>query len=741
MNKRPVAFFILVVACLYLSVPFCLAQSERGFWLPIQIEGKVYQTLKKEGLRLSPKDIYEVNQTCLSNAILSLSADNSTFTPFATASFISGNGLVLTNYHCVARYLERISDAEHDYVKYGCWATKRQEETYLPNLQINQLISIHDVTESILQGTDSLSGAPRNQRIQANGNQLIKEYAHGPRIEGKVFSLFGGRQYVLTLFRRFNDVRIVAAPPLSVGKFGGDTDNWQWPRYSADFALLRIYANNQNQPANYSKDNQPYHNDAYLPLSTKGIKAGDFVMVGGYPAQTRQYVPSFALEKIIFKDTQAEADIAKIKLDFYNHRKETAADSLRSYYSIQAGSAANIYLKAIGEINGIRESDLISDKRQEEQALAQWIADDADRSQRYGSTLLTDMQANYERLTQLNYADQLFRDIALYGASVIPFAGKFEKLVQIEQQQRKNMHTALEREIQNLKPLTESFYRSFRPADDCELMTRLLDYYLQHVDTAFYAPSLKIAATHHPHQLSAYIDSLYRQSPLNSKQAMLAFLDSVPTQGTAALSNDALYQLSLGFYRMYVDKINRQRQTYQSRNMELYSRYLQAYAEKRQQGPIAFDANRTLRFSTGTVKAAIPSEGVIYTPFSTPDGLLSRHRLYTGNPDFDLPTRFTDLLVQRQYGTYLDRTSPVCCFLTDARTTSGSSGSPVLNAKGEIIGLNFDRIWQGLSSDYETTGNDRSRNIAVDIRYILWTIEQYSHSQYVLEELDIQGKK
>lgn len=713
--------------------------ADDGFWLPTQIQGKVHQEMKKQGLRLSEKDIYDINQSCLSNAILSLSVDNSTFSPFATASFISDEGLVLTNFHCVARYLEHISNTENDYIKHGCWATKRQEETYLPNLQVNQLITVKDVTTEMTDGTATLSDRALTQQINENGNKIVKSMAKGRSVDGKVYSLFGGKQYILAVFRSFRDVRIVAAPPISLGKFGGDTDNWQWPRYSADFAILRVYANDSNQPANYNNQNRPYQPDAYLPISAKGVKEDDFVMVAGYPAQTRQYIPSFSLEKIILKDTKAEADIAKIKLNYYTQQKENTNDSLYSYYNIKAGGAANIYLKSIGEMNGVNESGIIARKQQDEQALTEWILADEQRKQRYGASLLTDMEENYKLLTQLNFADQMFREVALYGANVIPFAGKFEKLVQMEQRKSKNVKTVMKGEVRKLKPLTESFYRDFKVDDDKYIMKKLLAYYLEHVDSSFYAASLKEVAKQYPANLSNYIDSLYAGSLLRSQLDMIAFLDSVPTQGTAALSQDRLYQLSLGFYRMYVEKVNRLKQTYQNKNMKYYSLYLQAYAEKNGLKQFAFDANRTLRYSTGRVKAGMPSEGVIYTPFTTVDGMLSRHRLYTGNKDFNLPARFVKLVEERQPSKYFSsNVAPTCCFLTDARTTSGSSGSPVLNGKGEVVGINFDRIWQGLSSDYEIERSDKSRNIVVDIRFMLWTLEQYSRSQYVLHELDIR---
>ncbi|WP_439644375.1 S46 family peptidase [Bacteroides reticulotermitis] len=248
---------------------------------------------------------------------------------------------------------------------------------------------------------------------------------------------------------------------------------------------------------------------------------------------------------------------------------------------------------------------------------------------------------------------------------------------------------------------------------------------------------MKRLAKHAPHGIGTYVDSLYVNSLLHDEPQMLAFIDSVPAQGVDALQNDPLYQLALGFYFMHIDKVAREKQKFQSRNMELYASYLQAYAEKHQGEMFSFDANRTLRYSVGKVKSALPGEGIVYTPFTTVDGLMARKRMFTGNNDFRLPARLGSLIDKQDFGTYWKAgETPVCCFLTDANTAAGSSGSPVLNGKGELVGINFDRIWQGVSSTYEWNP-EKSRNIVVDIRYILWVIEKYSASAYLLNELKV----
>lgn len=712
--------------------------ANEGFWLPNQIQGKLYKLMKSEGLKLSADEIYDINQACLSNAILSLSYDDATFSPFASASFVSSNGLVLTNYHCVMRYLEQLSTPENDYIKHGCWTTSQKQEAPLFNLQVNQLVGVQDITLEILQGTEGMNGRELTKQINANSQAIQKKVKKSRGIQTKVYSIFGGQQYIMLTMRSFKDVRIVAAPPMTIGKFGGDTDNWQWPRYSADFAFLRVYADKENRPATrYRKENQPYRPESFFPIASKGVKENDFVMVAGFPSKTLQYIPSFALDKIISNDLQTENEVTRSKLNFYRSKKETSTGQDFSYYNVLTGSTANVYLRNQGEISGVNESDLVKVKQAEEEALTEWIRADEQRIEKYGYNLLQDMEAHYDKLSVLNHTKLMFEKIALNSIGVIPFAGKFEKLIGMYKQTKREMKGAKKNEIKRLSELAVSFYGSFKIEDDKELMKRLLPIYIEKVDTAFFSDALKKAALHTGKELDAYIDTLYQQSPLRDNERVQAFLARVPEAGIAEMANDPLYQLSLGFYYVHVSKVALLHQKYQAMNMEYYSRYLKALREKEGDKLMASDANRTPRFSFGKVCGSQPSEGVTYTPFATLEGLIERKRMYTGNPDFALPKRFMQLVEKEQAGWNKKQTPTVCTFLTDAHTTSGNSGSPVLNGKGELVGINFDRTWQGLVSNYRFD-EKKSRNIVIDIRYVLWVLKNYSPSTHVLDELELK---
>lgn len=725
MNKLRIILQIFLVAL----ATFQISASD-GLWLPNQLQQKdIFQLFKKNGLKLSASQIYTANKACISGTILSISVGDNEFSPFATASFISSKGLVLTNSHCVAQYISQLSSPQNDYLKYGCWATRLEEETYLPNLQLNQLMGIRDVTDSILIGSNGLSGNTFIECINRNSKRLIEQMPQQSNIRYKIYSMHGGRQYLMLSVRVFSDVRIVAMPPISIAKFGGDTDNWQWPRYSADFAILRVYANRDNNPSKYHRDNRPYQTDNYLHITTKGIRENDFVMLGGYPASTRLYVPSFALERIVFHDLKLSTDIARLKLDYYNNRAENV-DSLSSYYKVLAGKVTNIYLRDKGHIEGLRKSNILQQKQTDETALTTWLQSDSSRIRLYGDSLLARMENNYNLLTQLNRADILFNQIVLNGANIIPFAGKFEKLMVIAESTRKNAGVAMNNEIKRLHGIVTDYYNNANANDNQFLFTRLVTFYIQHAQNEFIPNPLKSYIGLKTQRILSALDSIYVCSVLTDKIRLRQLLDHFSEGGNQILANDGLYQISISMYRMYVNQINPLRKYYQQKNQNLYSNYLNAFAEMNRTTIYPYDANHTLRFSSGHVVPAHPEEGIIYSSSTTLRGMLERYTQYEGNDDFVLPSQFRSLAISMP--------DTPCCFLTNALTSSGSSGSPVLNSKGELVGLNFDRIWQSLSSDYRSDPQINCQ-IAVDIRYILWVLQHYSHSQYILSELDIRN--
>ncbi len=674
MKRYPTLLCLLLLCC------NVLAQVSSGLWFPHQaVSDEVYKLLKKDGLKLSKEQIYSINAACLSTAILSLSQDGGMASPFATASFISPDGLVITNYHCVSRYIKDISTEENDYVKYGCWAENRQQEAPLHNLQVNQLLSCEDITDRLAEGLEGLSGEVRTDSLAQRAARFAKKAKNTGSEGTRVYAMMGGQQYIMARYKMFKDVRIVASPPVSLAMEGGDEVNWQWPRYSCDFAILRVYANKAGLSTSYKATNTPYHPTSYLKIARKSPKKGDFIMVAGFPTQTRQHIPWFAIDKIVNNDTRFRMEVTKAKMDYLKTCQERATGEKKSAYSVRISSINNTYTRSRGEINGTREGNIVALRQQEDEALQAWINASPERQQEYGATLIEDLHDNYNQLTRYNHMEEVFSQVVSSGATILPFAGKFEKLLNIDRANRKNRDKAMQNEMKEIRRIADDFFEQFDSDEDCGMMQLLVPYYIKEMDPEYLEDIFK---------QDFDMERLYAQSLLTDRDKVRDFLDNAVAQGTQALQQDTLYNLCLAFYRNRVARVTRDKTPFANRQNELYSTYMRAYSDMLQNDVKNYDANKTLRLSPGKVKDYSQKEG--------------------------LPIH--------------------CCLLANAETSSGNSGSPVVNAKGELVGLNFDREESGLSSIYRKNP-DTMRNIMVDIQYVLWLLKNKSRSQYVLDEL------
>ncbi len=461
---------------------------------------------------------------------------------------------------------------------------------------------------------------------------------------------------------------------------GGDDVNWQWPRYSCDFAFLRVYANSDNEPVAYNTSNVPYHPTDYLKIAGNEVNSGDFVMVAGFPSKTQKHIPYFAMDKIIFSDTRLRMDICKAKLDYLHSCMDKAPEHLKSGYAERISKVNNVYLRSKGEISCAGKTHVVTFREQDDNALQQLINQNPERKKRYGETLIEDMKVNYlNNVTKFNHMDDVFDCVVASGASIIPFAGKFEKLRNIDIANRKNRKEDMEDEIHGIRRTVEDFFSSVNIEEDCGMFKLLLPYYLKEMQPE-YLDSIF---------LDNYdIDSLYKHSVITDKQRVTNFLDNAVEQGTDLLDNDLLYKMCIAFYVTRVQKVTRAATKCRRILLDDFKTYMRAYTEFNEGKQCDYDANHTLRLSPGKV--------------------------------FD-KTQKKDVPVS-------------CCFTANAQTWSGNSGSPVLNAKGELVGLNFDREMSGLSSIYRSN-NVQARNICVNIQYVMWVIRNKSKSQYILNEI------
>lgn len=711
------------------------AKADEGMWLPLLLKEQKFAEMRKMGLKLSTEEIYSINKACVKDAVIGLMGEGANLRSFGTASFISGSGLIITNYHVVLSYIERFSTEKNDFLKYGYWAKNPTEESLCRGLQMKQLIRMEDVTDAILQGTEGLTGSEKLDKIDQNGKEIAKSATKGTRYEVRMQSLFGNSQYIMNVYAVYRDIRMVAAPPFAIGKFGGDKDNYSWPRHTGDFAILRVYANKDNNPASFSAKNVPYKPKHFFSISSKGVKDGDFIMIPGYPGSTRQYIPSFALEKIIYTDNAHRVAIRKDKMDILNNAINENPE-LKFRYTSRLSSVGNSYLRWKGEIMGVTKMDLVNKKRDEENKFIDWVKSDKDRVEKYGD-ILKKMEEHYKEVSKYNLAEIYFNEAGINGSEIVPFIGKFEKLAAIYLRKNQDLKAA-NSEASRLVGLTHQFFNNWDYEVDRKMFRNMLYRYYKEMPDMFKPESMVRYISIYNGDIELLTKEVFEKSIFTDKVKLLAFLESDDRDVANKIKNDPLYQLSIGYYMVNVDRINRQRGALQAKLLEMNNVYISGLLEMNSRERLYPDANNSQRISYGQVKGTAAIDGIVYTSSTYLEGANVKYLNNIEDSDFYMPKKIRDLLLKREFANYATKEGKLAVnFLTNAHTTSGSSGSPVLNSKGELVGLNFDRIWQGVASDYKYD-DDISRSIAVDIRYILFILDKYSPSDYVIKELIIK---
>ncbi|MGL5317851.1 MAG: S46 family peptidase [Bacteroidales bacterium] len=727
MNLKKVA----IAFVLSISLTNSYLKADEGLWFPALMKKQNYKEMKSKGLQLKADQIYSDKKADLTEAVMALTSAGQDLKAYASASFISPEGLVITNHHAVFDFIERFSSEKNDFMKFGYWAKDRTQESQCFGLQVTLLFHQKDVTKDLTKGLEGITDDRArmekiNERSKAICAQMDKEY---PGSVSQISSYMAGNGYILNSYYVYKDVRMVAAPPMQIGRYAGQDDNWQWPRHTGDFAILRVYADKDNKPAAYSKDNVPYRPAKYLPISKQGVRENDFAMIFGYPSTTREYIPSFALDKIVNEQNAARVKIRESKL---NLLQQAIGDNpiLRLRYTGRMHSIENSYLRWKGEIAGVKEMDLVNIKVQEEAAFQKWIDSDSKRKAEYGD-ILDQLRKNYDELAKYNYADVYFQEAGLQGAEIVPIAGKFEKLMAMFERKRLNKKAA-EAESKKLLGLTNQYYFNWDYELDRKMFRDMVQVYMQDMPMKFYSVEMVRAAKEFNGDMEAYSKYAFENSILTNKDSIQSFLKNVMDKGVDRLKNDPVYQMAIGYYRVNVNHIAMPRKKLQDEQMGIYSKYLKAYMEWKKNDLVYPDANRTMRYSFGRVKPVADFKAQTFL-----SELVKKADAHGDSASYYLPRKLRALYEAKDYKDYAQDGDIPVNFITDCHTTSGSSGSAVINAKGEFIGINFDRFVDGVASDYRYMPS-KARSITVDSRYILFILDQYSPSKYVLEELDIR---
>ena len=718
-------FLSVLIFSLSLSVSF----ADEGMWIPILLKKYNIEQMKKKGFKLTADDIYSINHASLKDAVM-------IFGGGCTGELISDQGLLITNYHCGYRQIQQHSTVDHDYLTNGFWAMSKDEELPNPGLTVTFLKRMEDVTDKVLNGvTDDTPETERETIIKKNISKIIEEATKGNDYQAIVKPFFYGNQYFLFINQIFKDVRLVGAPPSAIGKFGGDTDNWMWPRHTGDFSVFRIYANKNNEPAEYSKDNVPYKPAKHFTISLKKVKKDEFTFVFGYPGSTHEYVPSYHLKMLTGYIYPKLIDVRGEKLNIMNSYQEKDP-KVRIQYAAKNASISNSWKRWIGETKGLARFHAIEKKQEFEQRFNAWCKDDPQREKKYGS-LLQQYKKVYDVYEPYSLAASYISELVFRnGIEIAQMAGSFGTLVNLyEKSGKKGVDqeklTAIKASLQKN---TERFYKDFYMPLDKEMTAKLLTMYKENVPARFLPGIYQYIDKHYKGDIGRYTDKLFEASLFRDEASAENILNNISSKTVKKIEKDPAYVLFKSFKEEYTDNISPELKKLGQQLNELNRKYMAAQMEFEKNKVFYPDANFTLRVTYGNVKGYNPRDAVHYMYFTTIDGVIEKD-----NPeiyDYNVPEKLKTLYKEKDYGQYeIDGTVPVC-FVATNHTTGGNSGSPVLNGEGQLIGINFDRAWEGVMSDLMYDPKI-CRNISLDMHYMLFLIDKFAGAGYLLDEMTI----
>lgn len=710
-----------VVVCLLAFVLLGLPSwADEGMWIPMLLKKYNIEDMQKAGFKLTAEDIYNINQASLKDAVVGLGFERSPFFHFCTGEIVSDQGLVITNHHCSYSMIQAHSTLEHNYLRDGFWAKSLKEELTNPGITASILVRMEDVTEKIRAAVnDGMDEVTRAKKIKEVCERLEAAAVEGTNLKANIKPYFNGNQYFMCVFKIYRDVRLVGAPNSAIGKFGGDTDNWMWPRHTGDFSVLRIYAGPDNEPAAVSPSNVPYKPARSFKISARGIKEGDFTMVFGYPGTTKEYLTSFAIDQVAEVENPHKVKIRTAKLNVINAAMESD-ELLRIKYSAKAASVANAWKKWQGEIKGLERFRTAEHKRELEQRFDAW-ANASGKKQYVGLT------ARYKELygARRDYilASAYASEAGLGGAEVLGLIASLDKAFETYGE------TEDKEAFKNrLKEFARAFYKDYDAETDSRILKEMLALY----------NNGGLAEEWIPEEVRAAGDDLtgklFHKSIFTSQERLEAFIDNLSPKAIAKARKEPLYRMMTGIQTMAKEKIM-PRLSEIERELTMLNRTWVAGLMEMQPDKVFYpDANSTLRVAYGKVAGYEPRDGVYYLPYTTLSGIMEKD-----NPaiyDYDVPQRLKDLYHAKDFGPYAQDGDVPVCFVATNHTTGGNSGSPVLDAEGNLIGVNFDRAWEGVMSDMQYSA-EICRNIAVDIRYVLFIIDKYAGARRLIEEMDI----
>ena len=719
---------LLVAFCLFIV---SLVKADEGMWLPQLLQALNEKKMKSLGMKISAEDIYSINSGSLKDAIVS-------FGGFCTGEVISSKGLLLTNHHCGFDAIQNHTTLEHNYIRDGFWAKNNSEELRNPGLFATFIVRIEDVTKQALNGvTASMSESERQAVIDKNSNEIKKMAKKENYQDGFVRAFYEGNQYFLFITETYRDVRLVGAPPSAIGNFGKDTDNWMWPRHTGDFSMFRIYAGKDNKPAEYSTENIPYTPKKSLSISLDGVAENDFTMVFGFPGRTTQYIHSAAVQQIIEVNDPAKIAIREKALRVIDGfmRKD---EQIKIQYAAKYAGIQNSYKKWQGEVLGLTSTNALGKKKALEAEFQKRVNANPQWKTQY-ETLLMDLESAYAEIKPYGLARDYYNEI-VSKIELFAIASQVNSLVSAYE---KNGEKGYNEQLIKVKARLEDIYNEYNPEVDRRLFRTLMEMYIKDQPKEYVAQTAKQNWTnnnsHDPGittlELLCYTlsDLAYQDKMRNSQ-----LLSADPRQAVSAIQKDSAIINYLEMQKTYNEKVAKRLNEIQSRINKLQRTYMQAQIDVFKEKSFYPDANSTLRVTYGNVKGFNPRDAVSYDFYTYLDGVMDKYK--PGDYEFDVPEKIRTLYKNKDYGPYGTRGKMPVCFIARNHTTGGNSGSPALDAYGNLVGLNFDRAWEGTMSDINYDPSI-CRNIMVDIRYILFVVDKYAGARHLVQEMKLVHPK
>jgi hypothetical protein len=708
------------------------AKADEGMWIPALLTDN-YAEMQRLGLKMTPEQIYDINNSSMKDAIVRLGGG------FCTGEIISNQGLILTNHHCGYSAIQKLSTTTANHLKNGFWAKNHSEEKSA-GFSVSFLVKIEDITDKVLDGVaEGAIGQGRDTVIAKNSLAIKKDLSNDGGYEVDIKEMFSGNKYFAYVYETFGDVRLVGTPPESVGKYGGDTDNWMWPRHTGDFSMFRVYASKDNKATKeYAEDNIPYTPKHHLPVSMKGVEQGDFAMIWGFPGSTDRYLSSYGVKNATDLDQPARVKIRRAKLDVYE-KYQTQNEAVDLMYSAKHAQVANYWKYFMGQTRGLKRLDIEGKKRGEEEAFTKWVneGDDA-RKKKFGNviSMYEDAYKVYDEkiLAQTYWMEAIYGiEFTKYGFGFSRLSGLYETLKKEKDKETKEkIQGQIDATIASLTAATPGNFKDYYMPIDKEVALAMVTFYVNDIPADQRPADFNTALAKCKGDVAEMVAIIFEKSILVDEAKAMAFLEKPSAKKLSKDPGVIFSETMLNFYRGDLQTMFGDAEQKRATADRLYKAALfQMHPDK----AFAPNANSSMRFSYGQVLEYSPGDAMQYKHFTTMKGVLEKYQ--PGDHEFDLPPNYLKVAREQDYGDYAKEGEDLrICFLSNNDITGGNSGSPVINGNGELIGLAFDGNWEAMSGDIAFEP-DLQRTISVDIRYVLWCIDKLAGAKHIVDEMTL----